>query len=115
MKTVLKITLGILLAVVVLIVGCTALIGAGVNEAQKDSDKTSITVAEYESVKVGPGGNSRDRLVSRFGEPSSAQEVKGEVPEAGLDCIYYNREGEFASIYQFCFGADGRAETKSSF
>ena len=70
MKTVLKIALGIILAFTVLIVGCVAIIGAGVDEAvdevQKESDKTSITQAEYQSVKVGPEGNTRDRIVSRL-------------------------------------------------
>lgn len=126
MKTVLKIALGIILAVTILIVGCAALIGTSVNKAvkdvQKESDKTSITQAEYQSVKVGADGNTRDRIVSRFGEPQSQQDiqtgdVKG-IPDSasGLECVYYNREGKIASLYQFCIDSEtGRVQSKSSF
>jgi len=126
MKSVLKIALGIILAFTVLIVGCVAIIGAGVDEAvdevQKESDKTSITQAEYQSVKVGPEGNTRNRIVSRFGEPQSEQETQtGDVegiPDSasGLECIYYNREGKIVSLYQFCIDPEtGRVQSKSSF
>ena len=125
MKTVLKIALGIILAFTVLIVGCVAIIGAGVDEAvdevQKDSDKTSITQAEFRSVKVGSEGNTRGRIVSRFGEPQSQQEIQtGDVegiPDSasGLECIYYNREGKVASLYQFCIDPEtDRVQSKSS-
>jgi hypothetical protein len=126
MKTVLKIALGIILAFVVLIVGCVAIIGGtvdnAVDEVQKESDKTSITQAEYQSVKVGTGGNSRARIVARFGEPQSQQDIQtGDVegiPDSasGLECIYYNREGKIASLYQFCIDSEtGRVQSKSAF
>ena len=126
MKTVLKIALGIILAFTVLIVGCVAIIGAGVDEAvdevQKDSDKTSITQAEFQSVKVGSEGNTRGRIASRFGEPQSQQEIQtGDVegiPDSasGLECIYYNRGGKIASLYQFCIDPEAdRVQSKSSF
>jgi len=120
-KTVLKIALGILLAVVVLIVGCGVLLGAGINEAQKDSDKTAITQAEYDSVKTGSSGNTRERLEKRFGEPQSQQDIETSdiegIPNSasGLECIYYSREGQLASLFQFCFDSSGRVESKSSF
>ena len=122
MKTVLKIALGIILAFVVLIVGCAALFSAGVNEAQKDNDKTSITQAEYDSVKIGPNGNTRERLIERFGEPQSQQDIQsGEIegiPDtaSGMECIYYNREGKLASLYQFCVDTQtNRIQSKSAF
>ena len=126
MKTVLKIALGVILGLTVLIVGCAVIVGVGVDEAvdevQKDSDKNSITRAEYASVKTGTNGNTRKRLESRFGEPQSQQDVEtGDiegVPDSasGLECIYYNREGELASLYQFCFDTGtGRVQSKSSF
>ena len=124
MKTILKVALGIILGLTVLIVGCAVIVGVGVNEAvdevQKDSDKTAITQADYESVKTGPDGNSRKRIESRFGEPQSQQDVEtGEiegVPDSSsdLECIYYNRKGKLVSLYQFCF-ENGRVESKSSF
>ena len=92
------------------------------DEVQEDSDKTSITQAEYQSVKVGSGGNRRSRIVSRFGEPHSPQDIQtGDVegiPDSasGLECIYYNREGKIASLYQFCIDAEtDRVQSKSSF
>jgi len=126
MKTVLKIALGIILAFTVLIVGCVAIIGGtvdqAVDEVQKESDKTSITQAEYQSVKVGTGGNSRARIVARFGEPQSQQDIQtGDVegiPDSasGLECIYYNREGKIASLYQLCIDSEtGRVQSKSAF
>jgi len=121
MKTVLKIVLGIVLGFTVLIVGCVAIIGAGVDKAQKDSDKAAITRAEYASVKAGPNGNSRKRIESRFGEPQSSDDVQAEgvkgIPESDFSqsCIYYSRKGELASLYQFCFDGNGRLRSKASY
>lgn len=117
MKTVVKVALGILLACAVLIGGCVALIGGAANEVQKDSDRTAITPAEYQRVKT---GDRRSAVVRRLGEPQSADEFSSEIE--GLDepvgsrCVYYGREGELASLYQFCFDVNtDRLESKSSF
>jgi len=124
MKTVLKVALGIVLGLTVLIVGCALVIGASVDEAvdevQKDSDKAAITQAEYASVKTGVNGNSRKRLIARFGKPASQDEFETEGVEPdepiGSECLYWNREGELASLYQFCIDTNtGRVESKSSF
>lgn len=120
MKTVLKIALGIVLGCTVLIVGCVALIGAGIDEAQDESDEAAITQADYASVKTGAQGNTRKRLIDRFGEPAQQHEfeTEGITPDdpIGSECIYYNREGELAALYQFCIDAQtGRVESKSSF
>jgi len=105
MKTVLKITLGIIVSFTVLIGGCVALIGGAVNEVQKDSDKTAITLEQYRSVDVGQ--DTREVVMARFGEPSSSNEVEVEGLTAtepyGSECVYYNRKGQILSIYQFCF------------
>lgn len=117
MKTILKIALGIILAIVLLVVGCTALLGAGVNEAQKESDKTAITLAEYEATKT---GDAMADVVARLGKPSSKDEFSSEVEgldePVGSSCVYYNRDGQIASIFQFCFDVNGdKLESKSAF
>lgn len=119
MKTVLKVMLGIVLACVVLIVGCAALIGAGVDEAQKDSDKTAITVQQYGSAKVGT--STRDQLGADFGDPRTSDEIQAEgvegIPASDFQqsCIYYNRKGQLASLFQFCFDGDGTLTSKASY
>lgn len=117
MKTVLKVALGLILGMVVIIGGCTALFAGGVNEAQKESDKTAITLEDYQSVKTGQA--TRDEVVERFGEPSDASEFSTEVEglkdPVGSECIYYNRRGDLASIFQFCFEINsGKLESKSA-
>jgi hypothetical protein len=121
MKTIFKIAAGILLAACVLIGGCVALIGAGVDQAQKDSDETAITLKQYQSV------SSKDTLAdvkARFGEPQSADEVDQDLDasarefikdgEEDLKCVYYNRKGKLASIFQFCFDGNGKYQSKSA-
>jgi hypothetical protein len=117
MKTVLKITLGIILGFTVLIGGCAALIGGAVNEVQKDSDKTAITLEQYRSVDVGQ--DTREAVMARLGEPSSSNEVEVEGFTAnepyGSECVYYNQKGQILSIYQFCFDTGtGKLQSKVS-
>lgn len=119
MKTVLKVMLGILLAGVVLIVGCAALIGGAANEVQEESDKTAITTEQYRSAKVGTA--RRDQIQADFGEPQTSDEIQAEgvegIPESDFEqsCIYYNRKGEIASLFQFCFDGDGKLRSKASY
>jgi hypothetical protein len=121
MKTIFKIAAGILVAMCVLIGGCVALVGVGVDQAQKDSDKTAITFKQYQSV------NSKDSLADvkhQFGEPQSADEVDQDLDasarefikdgEEDLKCVYYNRKGHLASIFQFCFDGNGKYQSKTA-
>lgn len=121
MKTIFKIAAGILVACMVLIGGCVALVGGAANEVQKDSDKTAITLKQYRS--VGKGDTLSD-VRARFGEPESADEVDQDLSaeeqqfikkgEEDLKCVYYNRKGELASIFQFCFDGNGKYKSKSA-
>ncbi len=121
MKTMMKVALGVILGLVVVIVGCSALIGAGVDEAQTDSDRTAITPSQYRSVDR---RDTREEVVEEFGEPQSEDEVDQDLPkelrsavkkgEEDLACVYYGRRGELASLYQFCFDGNGKYESKSS-
>jgi hypothetical protein len=112
-KLVVKIALGVILAVILLIAGCTALLSAGVSEAQSESDKTAITQAEYEAVKK---GSSRVEVEAMLGKPSDIQESEIEAlgETYSSDCIYYNRDGDLASMYQFCFDND-KLTSKASY
>ena len=117
MKTVVKVALGVVLGLTVLIVGCSALLGAGASSVQKESDKTAITSQEYSATKT---GDLRRDVEARLGKPSSrdefSSETKGLDEPVGSRCVYYNREGEFASIFQFCFDLEtDKLESKSSF
>jgi hypothetical protein len=109
--TVLKVCLGILLAVAVLIVGCGALLGAGVEEAQKQSDKKAITDAQARSIRI---GTPKAAIIAQFGQPEDSQEdqFKGLGKSS---CIYYNVKGELASFWQFCFDNKDRLDSKSGY
>lgn len=53
MKTILKITAGIMLAGTLMIGGCAALIGASADQAAKTSEKTSASATQVEQIKHG--------------------------------------------------------------
>lgn len=112
MKLALKITLGVALAIAALSVGCGALVSVGFNEVQKATDKHAITQAQFDSVKTGARGNTRKRILARFGEPQVV-EFEEQQPPGQRDCIYYNRRGELISTYEFCFDARDRVTSKA--
>jgi hypothetical protein len=117
MKTVVKIALGILLALVVLIVGCTALVGSAGNDVQEDSDRTAITQSQYRQVKT---GDQRSDVEAQLGDPERADEFSSEIEgldkPVGSSCISYGRKGQLLSGFQFCFDVNtDRLESKSSF
>jgi hypothetical protein len=117
MKTVVKVTLGILLACVILIGGCVALIGSAADDVQDESDRTAITREQYRQVQT---GDRQSDVESRLGNPESADEFSSEIEgldkPVGSSCIYYGRKGELLSGYQFCFDVNTKKlESKSSF
>lgn len=111
MSTVLKVTLGVVLGGIVLIVGCSALLSAGLDEQQTQN---AISDADYRSVKK---GTPRRKVEGRFGEPESADEFSDDIEGVGKlesNCLYYNlKEGEVGSFAQLCFNGRGRLESKS--
>lgn len=119
MKTVLKVALGVILAAVVLIGGCAALIGAGIEGAKDESDKTAITVEQYGSAKT--GSSTRDQIEADFGTPKSSQDMQADgvegIPASDFSqsCIYYGRKGNLASVFQFCFDGSGTLQSKASY
>ena len=113
MKIFLKVALGIALGCAVLFVGCGALVGAGFNAVVTEADKHAITQTQFDSVKTGARGNSRKRVLARFGVPQPV-EVDDDVAEARTDCIYYNRKGDLLATYEFCFDAHDRVASKAA-
>ncbi len=117
MKTFLKVTLGVIVGGLVLIIGCAALIGGAANEVSKgittEQNRNAITNAQARSVEL---GTTRRTVQERFGPPKSDQESSN----AGLGadtCTYYNvRGGQLLDSWQFCFegaGLDGTLRSKN--
>ena len=120
MKTIFKVMVGVLLAAVLLIGGCTVLIGAGANEAVKEIDKqqnaNAITLEQYRDTKL---GTSQKTVEKRFGEAADAQEFENESivdsEPQNSSCIYYNRKGgDIGDTFQFCF-TDKKLDSKNSY
>jgi hypothetical protein len=93
----------IIVAIVVLVVGCAALIGAGVDSAVEESNEHAITKAQYDSIE---NGMSRSEVEDELGPPGDAQDFDLEgLPDSS--CIYYNETDELLGNYfQFCFDDD---------
>jgi len=117
MKTVVKIVLGILIAVVLLIAGCVALIGGAANEVDKgikeDQKKNAITNSQARKIK---NGTTKAEVIDQLGPPSDTQE--SETEGLGKDqCLYWNiKGGEALSSWQFCFrggGSSAKLESKN--
>lgn len=117
MKTVVKVALGIILACVILIGGCVALIGSAATDVQEDSDKTAITREQYRQVQT---GDTKSEVEDLLGEPSDASEFSSDIEgldqPVGSSCLYYGRKGEVIAGYQFCFDVNtDKLESQSSF
>lgn len=116
MNTVFKVALGILLAAAAMIGGCVALLGVGLNEAQKDSDRSGITRDQFDRIA---NGMTEAEVKGVIGDAPEASSTSYSVDIAdtkmGQRCVYYNEVGRLLSIYQLCFSEQtGRLESKSS-
>lgn len=110
-----KIAGGIIVGFTVLIVGCSALFAAGVEESFSEG---AITAEQYDSLKL--GRSTKAGSLKRFGEPFSTDE--SEVELEGLsdeaftsDCSVYNGEPDWETTYVLCWTADGKLESRSKF
>lgn len=93
MALVLKITLGILLAAVILVIGCGALIAGTANEITSGFEKSGVadygendrpmSTAVYKSIEIGDHIGS---VMERFGEPQAI--IRGGKISTGTDDIY---------------------------
>lgn len=121
-RTFLKVFLGIVVSVIVLAVGCTALVGGAVNEVAKELDAEqkahAISAATYESLTL---GTTKSKVLSAAAPatPADAQEFEQEgfldSGQISTSCLYFNKEGgSFGDIYQLCFSND-RLESKNAY
>lgn len=85
-------------------------------------ERGTVTRADYESVD---SGDSLDDVVRRFGEPRNRQDMDIEMPAIAKDvvpagtedvqCVFYQRADEAASLIQFCFDGNGKYTSKASY
>jgi hypothetical protein len=120
MGTILKVALGVVLGVVVLIAGCTALLGVGVEQAEREASEGGITAAEFRAIDQRA---TQDEVERELGEPEDAQEFEQRLPNAlgggreQSSCIYYPESGQplfEGASYQLCF-RNGRLESKNAY
>ncbi len=119
--TVRKVALGVVLGLVVLIGGCTAI---GVIGVQSDGTVTEgsvtyavtvdgITRAQFDGVKQGATQSS---VEADLGTPDDAQESEQNISEpSNSSCIYYPEKGKNVlegSSFQLCFD-DGKLSSKN--
>jgi len=79
MKTVVKIALGVLIAGVLLIGGCIALIGTSIDQGFKDVEKDRQAKAVSQSqIKDIKRGSSRRSVQRKLGKPENVQESNDE-------------------------------------
>ena len=109
MRTVVKIFLGVMLAGVVLIVGCFALVGygldEGVKEVERDQNRNAISNREARRVKI---GTAKEDVIAKLGEPRDTQE--GENEGLGQDLLQpAGRRGSrlVAVLFRFAGSAHG--------
>lgn len=122
-RSFMKVLLAVVLGGLVLIVGCVALIGAGINEgveeAEKEQDAKGITMSEFRSIKQ---GTTQDDVESQLGPPEDSQEFENQIPElqdqpARSSCIYYPEKGKplfEGRSFQFCFD-EGKLTSKNAY
>jgi hypothetical protein len=116
MKTVVKIALGVILGGALLIGGGVALLGMGLNEAQKTSDRNGITRGQFDRIRTGTTEAEVNDIIGDVPEASSSSySLDVAAQRIGSRCLYYNEIGRLVSIYQLCFSEQtGRLESKTS-
>jgi hypothetical protein len=121
-RTFLKVFLGVVVAVIVLAVGCTALIGGAANEVAKELDAEqkahAISASTFDAIRLG-ATKQQVLAAAAPATPADAQEFQqeGVLDSSQIDssCIYFNRDGgSFGDIYQFCFTGN-RLESKNAY
>jgi hypothetical protein len=113
--TMLKVGAGVVLGGCVLIAGCAALVGAGLNSEEKDG----ITRVQFDSIAQ---GTRQADVEDRLGEPEDSQDFESRVPElqdeaSHSSCIYYREKGKKileGQSFQLCFD-DGKLTAKNAY
>jgi hypothetical protein len=102
--TFLKVVLGVVIGGTVLIAGCGAIIGAGLNA----KETSGITRAEFDSISQ---GTAQSAIEDRYGKPEDSQQFEQQIPElqsqpSTSSCIYYAEKGKEildGQSFQLCF------------
>jgi len=93
----LKVFLAIIIAGALLLVGCTALVGQGIQDEQ---NKHAITMQQAKSIDI---GTPKSSVIAALGAPESSQSFQDSYTGKS-SCIYYNvKDGQFLDSWQFCF------------
>jgi hypothetical protein len=112
MRTIFKVALGVIVGGAVLIVGCAAVIGVGVEEAVRETERSGVS---DQAVKSLPEGATRQEVEESLGEPMDDQELDAKGREFDASCIYYQRKGDLTGMWQLCFDADGKLESRNRY
>lgn len=118
----LKVFLGVVVSIIVLAVGCTALIGSAAkhvsDQLNADQKAHAITTAQFDAMKT---GESKAAVLKAAAPatPQNAQEFqqKGVLDSKDIksSCIYFNKSGgKFGDIYQLCF-TDDKLDSKNNY
>lgn len=121
-RTFLKVFLGIVASIVVLAVGCTALIGSAANEVAKELDAEqeahAISAETFASLKLGA---TKDQVMAAVAPatPEDAQEFEQagvlSADQVRSSCLYFTKEGGgFGDLYQLCF-TNERLDSKNAY
>jgi anionic cell wall polymer biosynthesis LytR-Cps2A-Psr (LCP) family protein len=103
MGTVVKVALGVLLALVVVIAGCGLVFGAFVNEVdkgvKKETQKGALSRADAAKAKK---GMTKRQVTRILGKPRDTQESDDELGRE--EYLYYNvKGGDALTSWQFVF------------
>lgn len=116
--TVWKVMLGVVLGFCVVIVGCVAVLGSAVEEADEEQRKKGITMEQFRAV---PQGSTQEEVEAELGTPEDAQEFEQEIPELNTNqrssCIYYPEKGKGIGegrSFQLCFD-NGKLTSKNAY
>lgn len=118
-RTALKVVLGLSLVGLVVIIGCSALLVGGANEAvnelNREQERHAIIRAQFDALEL---GTTQAEVIRSLGkQPQDRQNFESEAfldeEPANSSCIYYNQAGgEFLDTYQLCFD-DGKLTSKN--
>lgn len=120
-RTLLKVFLGLSLAGLVFVVGCTVLLASAANEVGKQLDAEqaahAITKAQFDEVNLGWAESHVTRSLGK--EPENRQDFEStgviDKEPANSSCIYYNKTGgTFGDTFQLCF-SEGKLESKNAY
>lgn len=126
MKIFFAVAAGVIVALVIVFIGCAALIGSAGNEAVKEIDRqerkfqrqnnrSSISNRQARAIPI---GTTRSEVRRRLGKPLDSTESEGDYSDGS--CITYNAKGSAKGPYDvpdqwvFCFEGTGQSGTLTS-